>query len=570
MRTRLLAVVILLVTSTRTPAADEPPLPPIVFQAQPVGQVFDNFRLAADFVGGEKGVKAVNKRLKEVFGEKGLEGVDINRPVVGYVILAPKPQDITAVVAFPVTTEKEFLALCDRVNLDPLRVDPKDKTLYHLPPLDPRYKAMLRFSDQYAYIAYGFNPAPHIEAKSLVPMPKLYDPTDRGLISGRLYFDRIPTNVKLAAGTLMEEVKITVPGAFGLGRQESAWLTKAVMPEIEKLLLRYLLLSSGADTLTARVYIDPQLGNLVAEASLTAKPESELSKMIAAYKVAPNRFASLTNHPDTVGAFHTRAPLFAPEIRAAVKAALDAGVKEAERDAPAMIRSAWIEVFKGFGRTVKEGELDVAVALRGADKDGWYHVIGAIAFDDGTALEKEVKAVVAKSLPKEEQDHFTWDADKVGKVGIHTCKIPQGGFFDYTKFLGGEKCTAAFAFGPHGLIGVIGPDPVAVVKEVLAAKPIDAPSLEFVANPGRVVKVFEKAAGANAREAIEMATLLGKEDKKVPVMSLVFEGGKELKGTFTMNLRLLPKLMFSKDIDRANREPIQNPEPAPPKPVKRN
>src|SRR6516164_892959 len=166
MRSGLVVLAALLFTTAPAIAAD----PPIVFQVQPVGQVLDELRAAGGMVAGEKGTKAVNKIVKSIFGEKGLEGFAITRPVVGYVILAPKPEDITAVIALPVVGEKEFLTLCDRVNRDKVKVDTQDKTLYHLPPLDPRYKALMRFSNQYAYIAYGFNPAPHIEAKALIPL----------------------------------------------------------------------------------------------------------------------------------------------------------------------------------------------------------------------------------------------------------------------------------------------------------------------------------------------------------------------------------------------------------------
>jgi hypothetical protein len=148
-----------------------------------------------------------------------------------------------------------------------------------------------------------------------------------------------------------------------------------------------------------------------------------------------------------------------------------------------------------------------------------------------------------------------WDADKVGNVNIHVFHFPQGGFFDFTTFLGGEKCYSAFAFAPQGLIGVIGPDPVPVLKDVLAAKPVAAPALEMVANPGRIVKAFEKASGPQHRSATEATRLLGREDKKVPVMSLVIEGGKELKATWTINLKLLPRLMVADALERSARQP---------------
>lgn len=566
------ALAAVLIASATVRAAD-PPLPPIVFQMQPEALVLDQLRGAATHVGGEPAVKRVNMTLKELFGEKGLEGFDINRPIVGYVVLAPKPEDITVVLALPITNEKDFLALCDRVNRDKLRVDEKDKTLYHLPPLNPKYKAMMRFADQYAYIAYGFNPAPNIDAKALVPMPKLYDPAERGLIAARVHFDRIPVAVKLAAPVLFAEVKKTLFGGFNLDRPQNEWMAKAITPELEKLVVRYAvgsvtesaLLVGDADVLTARLTLDNQAANLVAEATLTAKPNTKLAKIIADYKTAPNRFGAIMNHGDNVFAFQTRAPLFAPEVRAAVAAALEAGGKRSVESTKEVDKAWTEETFKGFVRVVKTQELDVAAAMRGPDKDGWFTVVGAVAFDDPAALEKAAKISFKKDAPQDAQDRMKWDADKVGNVNIHVFHFPQGGFFDFTKFLGGEKCYSAFAFAPQGLIGVIGPDPVPVLKEVLAAKPVATPAMDMIANPGRIVKVFEKASGPEHRSVVEAARLLGRDDKKVPVMSVVVEGGKELKATFTINLKLLPKVMFADALDRAAPEPLEPaPKPVPP------
>jgi len=125
--------------------------PPITFQSHSFDRVLDELRAAADLVGGEKAVKAVNKGIKERFGAKGLDGLDITRPIVGYVLLDPKPTNITAVIALPITGEKEFLALCDRTNREPHK--DLGKGLYRLPPLNPLYEARMRFSDGYAYIA---------------------------------------------------------------------------------------------------------------------------------------------------------------------------------------------------------------------------------------------------------------------------------------------------------------------------------------------------------------------------------------------------------------------------------
>ena len=49
----------------------------IVFQAHSLGRVLDDLRATANLLGDEKGVKAVNRQIKDALGEKGFDGLDI-------------------------------------------------------------------------------------------------------------------------------------------------------------------------------------------------------------------------------------------------------------------------------------------------------------------------------------------------------------------------------------------------------------------------------------------------------------------------------------------------------------
>ncbi|HEY1191028.1 MAG TPA: hypothetical protein VGE74_25570, partial [Gemmata sp.] len=281
--------------------------PPITFQTQPINRILDDVRAAADLIGGEKAVKSFNAGIKEKFGDKGFEGLDLNRPVVGYVVLAPKVEDITAVVAFPVTTEKDFIALCDRFS----GVPPKDlgKGLYALPALDPRQKARLRFGNQYAYLSYGANPEPALDAKALIDPNKLIDPADQALFSGKFHFDRLTLEVKKALPSYLAEIKKGLgfgdekgaPGAMGLGGDIKA-VFNPLFEQIEKMCVRFALLLNGGDAATVRVALDVPAGEFAVEAVLKSKPDTPLATAIAAQKPTGNKFGSLIM-PDTVAGF---------------------------------------------------------------------------------------------------------------------------------------------------------------------------------------------------------------------------------------------------------------------------
>lgn len=545
MRIGLFAFVALLLCGGTARTAD----PPIVFQTHPVGQVLDNLRSSVDLIAGEKGVKAMNKGIKEMFGEKGFEGLDIGRPIFGYVILAPKPENITAVVALPITGEKEFLDLCERANHQKPKLTGKEKDVYELPPLDPRYKSLMRFSNQYAYIAYGAKPAPNLEPKSLVPLQKIYIPTETGLLAGRIYFDRIPLDVKLALPLLLEEVKKTILGGLPLGLINEP-INKSIMPEVEKLITRYVKLAGGADEMAARLSLDLPSGNLVVEATLNGKPGSELSKIIAGRKPTGNKFGGLISTPDTIAGFKFRLPLFEEEIRAAAAAGLETSFKNEIRNAAENNKPFFEELLKGAVRTVKTGQFDIAAGVRGPDKNDAYTVVGVVAFEDTALLEKEFKKVV-DDFPGIIKDGITWDEGKAGKVNIHTWK-PDNIFGHITKVFGGDECRLAFAFAPQGVFMTLGPDAIATMKESLAVKPANSPVLDIIVNPTRTAKLMSRL--NDNREQARVETVFGKEDKLLAATSLSVEGGKELKVTYKIDLRLIPRAMFIREIEQINRE----------------
>src|SRR5688572_3286799 len=119
--------------------------PAVVFQTQPVARVLDDARAAIRLVAGEEAVKSFNDEIKAKLGEKGFDGLDITRPVVGYVDVSADLLGTVAVVAFPVSGEKEFLAFCERWNKSPPKAQARG--LYDLPALDPGLKAQMRIAD---------------------------------------------------------------------------------------------------------------------------------------------------------------------------------------------------------------------------------------------------------------------------------------------------------------------------------------------------------------------------------------------------------------------------------------
>ncbi len=220
--------------------AADPPV--ITFQTYPGQRVLNDVRVATNLLGGEKATKAFNEGIKEKLGEKGFEGLDLSKAVVGYINLMPKPEETSVVVVFPVTGEKEFVDFCDRWNGHAVTKE-LEKGLWELPPLSPRYKARMKFSEGYAYIASAESEkvaAAALDAKALVPPNKLYDVTANAMFAGKFHFDRLTAEQKASASYLSQELQ----GGTGFRRRGiegglvREFIVKPVLPEIEKLIGR--------------------------------------------------------------------------------------------------------------------------------------------------------------------------------------------------------------------------------------------------------------------------------------------------------------------------------------------
>src|SRR6516165_7248349 len=149
MRSRFLTAAAALL-AVALPAAAQAPKekgPALTFQTLPPGKLLDDIKAAAKIVAGDDAVKEIDKHLTDALGEKGFTGVDMLRPVVGYAELNDKAEASGAVVVVPVTGEKDFLDLLDRLKCTV--EEAKDaRGLYrvlppHTPQADP--PALLRF-----------------------------------------------------------------------------------------------------------------------------------------------------------------------------------------------------------------------------------------------------------------------------------------------------------------------------------------------------------------------------------------------------------------------------------------
>ncbi len=521
MRLGLLALGLFLAAPFSAIAAE----PPVVFQVQPPGKLLGDVRSIVKMVGGDKAVEEFNGALKEKFGDKGFEGIDLDRPIVGYVSIGEKLEDVVGVFAIPVTGEKEFLELIERLGI-PKPKAASEKGVYQLPlPEDAEDgpKVIMRFEAQHAYIA--IDPKNAIAAKALIPVSKLYDPADKSAASAHVYFDRLPKELREKISEGLKSIKAQLANLH-LPEDASEAARKAV-DQLIALGERYFDLLQDAQTAAAKIILDPDSGDAAIEIGLTGKPGSKLAKSIAARQPSTNKFAGLIT-PDTAVGLKLQLPLFAKEIQSAAVIGLESGQKMAAASAPPQFKGLIDEAFKGLIRTVNDGEFDITVAVRGPDANGFFTVVGAVAFEDPSGLEKEIRGLIKTELPPMFADMIALDVAKVGKTSIHQVKL--GGFLppEVAKVFSADA-SVAFAFAPKGIFFAFAPDAVETLKSSLGVKKGPSPAFEIVSNPSRLGKLF----GAIGKSPEG----LGTQDKLFTGFAISIEGGTELRLRLSTNLR---------------------------------
>ncbi len=130
---------------------------------------------------------------------------------------------------------------------------------------------------------------------------------------------------------------------------------------------------------------------------------------------------------------------------------MEGAQKILQMDAPGVPKDMLDELFKGLIRTVKTGEMDIVGGVRGPDKNGDFTLVGAIAFEDPSALEKEFKKFVEKHRAKGRTKRIssgTWR--RPTRSAFTPTSFPRAGSSSPPKSSAATSVPLAFAFAPEG------------------------------------------------------------------------------------------------------------------------
>jgi hypothetical protein len=511
--------------------------PAAALQTLPVGKLLSEIKTAAENIGGDDAVMAIDNGLKTALGEQGFLGIDLKRPLLGYLVYdANDVENVRMVVMVPTTKPEEFLEFLKRCRLEPEAVEGQ-KELYKLGRIDlpqpggaKEYVVHARLTADLAYIGFNMKPA-ELDAAKLFKPEQVFDSKETALFAFKQFQDRVPPELVDQGvkqyGKMMEQMKAAFPG----GAEEGFQAMGRVMESLAKLA------KDSKDT-GVRLLLDNASGELVFDSYYTPKAGTEFARLTAARTAPTNAMAGIIGK-DTAAGLTIQLPVGIKDLQDLALVGVSKLKEKAKDDPPPPYAVDLVkEVFAGVERTIKSGVWDHAGAVNGPDKDGKFTAGFAMTFEDARPIEKALKANF-NDFPAMFRENVKLDAEKIGEVNVHSFDPPTAGEPPaYSNVFGDRKMY--FAFGPKGIYYAVGANASGMLKAMIEGKPAAAKAFNVMLNPKRtaqLVTAIEPNTGAIAE------ALLGKEDILQSAMSYSLEGGDALRFRYAINLKMIPRWM---------------------------
>src|SRR5262249_10618608 len=190
-------------------------------------------------------------------------------------------------------------------------------------------------------------------------------------------------------------------------------------------------------------------------------------------------------------------------------------------------------VLKVMAPTLKSGELDLAVAIKGPTK-GVYTLVGGFKVKDGNAIEQAAREVI-KVLPESDRSKIKLDAATAGGVKIHQLDVRKDTDARTRRAFGDNP--AFVAFRDDALFLAFGVDGLSALKEALAAKPQVAPQLRFEVDVARLAPAISNQEKLSKDAILKAASeAFGKGGTDSGRISVTVEGGQALKARLSAKL----------------------------------
>lgn len=465
--------------------------PGLVVRIQSVEQLLENARYLAALVGREEEAKQMEGFLKAKAGPKGLEGIDMKRPMGLYANIGPNGLDSTAVALIPIADQKAFLGMLDNTGV---KYEKKEGGLFEVKLDNEQIPVPIhfRFANKHVYVAVGGEDV--IDPKKLLDPAVVLPEGPRETASITFRIDRLPDGLRQVAIAQIEQQMAAAKERKDIPDETKAQeaLRHAVLDEMSQ---RIIGLLQDGKTLALRLDVDRRAEEITLDLALAAKPGSTLAKDITALKGAS--VVGGVVGPDAVMSLGLTMTL--PErVRKALVPVIDEGIAKALKDEKDPAKKAQAErMLKAVRPTLEAASYDLSMSMSGPGPDNLYGMVVGLKVKDGGELDKALRQAVA-DLPADQRKDVTLDALKVGDVEVHQA-IMKNQDKGYTESFG--NAPAFFAVRPDALFLTLGQNSQEAMKKALAVPPVTRGPAKIEVSLGRLAPIMARQTGDNAETA---------------------------------------------------------------------
>lgn len=521
-----------------------------IIQLRPAGQLLAQVREALRQVGGKEAgaqlVEQFNEGLKKKLGDRGLSGLDLDRPWGGFGLLDPKELEKPPIVlVLPISEEKAFLDLLQRLGIQSKSVAGQPGA-YNLQSavedLLPA-KAHLRVvPGGWAYVIVNVA-TPWDETK--LPRPEeLWKERPEAIGSVRIYPQRVPAASAEELIKRFEDSIGTLRGLMGGDGAPEILIRTIVTEALPRWFVRNLrLVFQQGEEIEGQFRWEMQEPSavVVMEWTLRPKPDSELARSIAQRGESLQRFAGLARVEKAALTLTFQPPQFTEELRTGWSKFLELGQKEL-KDAmlPTEVAAVLQNVLHGWQKDVLAGEWEVGLLLREPNAQGHYSLGLAISCSNARDVEGSLRKLAAT---KPFEQFLQLDAAKTDTMSVHRLKVWQllpAEVRDYGERLFGESPTLFIACGRDALYAAIGPEASVVLQQVARLRRGSGAAVELHYQPKQLATIATIVSG-DEDVGDHFRQFLGTESRLLPAVRLQVDGGQQLRYT----LRLQDRLAFT-------------------------
>jgi hypothetical protein len=544
-----LAGLLLVASATRadkqTPP-DKPPAPePVVafkpaalLRIEPLDDLIADQRYLFKQAGQESAGERLEDVLKGLTGAAGENGIDTKKPIALYATVASKLDQSQVMLMLPIADQKKFISFLEDRGFK----TEKDGDVYTLKIENVPFPILFRFAHGYLYGMPRFTKNTRLPGKDKLPTPATVMAGGSGVLSLTANVDRIPEQVRklavsaaaLQLGNMKEE---KLPNETDAQQELRGAVLDELAAQVKSLL-------EEAGPINLKLDVDRKKHDLTLSLSVAGKPDTDLAKNIAALGQTKSLAASLLGKDSALGGFAN--VTLPPEVVKQLGPVVDEGFKKGLDRLDDDTRELVEPLVKAVEKTVKSGQLDLAVDFRGPRKNGRYTILACGQVKDGDRIEAALRKVVEK-LAEEQRKPIKLDADRASGVNIH--RVAQKKVDSVTKAMLGDG-PLYFAIRKDAVVVSMGDEALAALKSALALEPKAAGTVRLEGSLSRIAKLM-----ARHQKGAEKAAKQAFKEKGSDRVSLFIGAGKTLEVKFTVKSSVLK---FAGLLDQARKDSQQD------------